>query len=730
VFEPVLVFLGFFAAGLWSAAPSVTFGDAGEYAASVATLGLPHAPGYPIYVLMSRALGTFLSAGNWAYRANVFSALCGALALAIFADAAKRAGLSRPARIFAALVLGCCALWRYESAVTEVFALHMLFAAAAVWVVFRFRDKLWGEKPMAAAGLVFGLGMANHQTIVLIFPALAAELCFAAAGAAPALSERDEPVKARFGASERSARAALTTSDFFAEETLRRIFRAAAVFGLFFVLGLCAYIYLPARAAHVPPLDWDQPTTWARFWHMFFRRDYGSFSLTVQGAQARGVHAWALQLARYARYSLRELGWPAAALAVIGTAAWTKLKLRSSLAFPLLILFIAGPFFLMLGNPPFDAQTSSALQRFYLASWMGVALLAGAGVEAVATLLPRRAGSVAAWTLCLCPLLAALGSAGAWNERGDFASYDYGRAILHSLPPGSSLYIDGGDDTFYSLAFLTQAQGLRPDLDIHDRGGLVFANPYGQDFLDLPDNMKETRRDAVESVLARTGRLYYATLNPQLLPGFVLNPAGLLYHPAAKPGGASVDHALWAIYPERWEMSLLQNHYRDRGLVAFYPVMRAAGLAAREKFPQAVTSLEEAWLLASDALWTQKQIVYQLGMIAYDAAQKSLWPQAQSALELARAVYPDDADVLCNLGVAYEHLGQPETAEALYLEAAVKNPDWAEAYYDLGELYWKQKRWKKSAAALAQASRLVPGNATWANFAREAAQRATRAGQK
>ncbi|HVA66866.1 MAG TPA: DUF2723 domain-containing protein [Elusimicrobiota bacterium] len=713
--EPILIFLGFFAAGLWSAAPSVTFGDAGEYAASVAALGLPHAPGYPIYVLMSRALGTFLAAGNWAYRTNVFSALCGALALAIFVNAAKRAGLSRPARLFAALVLGCCVLWRYESAVTEVFALHMLFAAAAIWVVFRFREQLWGDKPMAAAGLVFGLGMANHQTIVLIFPALAAELWISAARTSPALTPmRDFTGSVRYG----DTRAAL-----------QRISHAAVVFGLFFVLGLCAYIYLPVRAAHVPPLDWDQPTTWARFWHMFFRRDYGSFSLTVQGAQTRGVRAWALQLARYGRYSLRELGWPAAALSAIGAAAWTKLKLRSSLAFPLLILFIAGPFFLMLGNPPFDAQTSSALQRFYLASWLGAALLAGAGVEALEMILPRAAGRAAAWALCLCPLLAAFGSAGAWNERGDFASYDYGRAILHSLPPGSSLYMDGGDDTFYSLAFLTRAEGLRPDVDLHDRGGLVFANPYGPDFLDLPKEMKESRRDAVESALARTGRLYYATLNPHILPGFVLNPAGLLYHPAAKAGGAAVDQALWAIYPERWEMSLLQNHYRDRDLVAFYPVMRAADLAARGDFPQAITDLEETWLLAPDALWTQKQVVYQLEFIAYDAAQKSLWPQAQGALELARAVYPGDADVLCNLGVAYEHLGRPKTAEALYLEATAKNLNWAEAYYDLGELYWKQKRWKEAAAALSQASRLVPGNATWANFARGAAFRAARAGQ-
>ena len=93
--ESSFLFLAFSALGLYQAAPSVTTGDAGEFAAAAATWGVPHAPGYPAWTVLAKALGTALPSGDWAYRCNLLSALCGALALAILADALKRGGFPR-----------------------------------------------------------------------------------------------------------------------------------------------------------------------------------------------------------------------------------------------------------------------------------------------------------------------------------------------------------------------------------------------------------------------------------------------------------------------------------------------------------------------------------------------------------------------------------------------------------------------------------------------------------
>src|SRR5438105_3531321 len=52
--------------------------DSAELATGVATLGIVHAPGYPLYLVIAH-LFTLLPIGDIAFRVNLFSALCLAL---------------------------------------------------------------------------------------------------------------------------------------------------------------------------------------------------------------------------------------------------------------------------------------------------------------------------------------------------------------------------------------------------------------------------------------------------------------------------------------------------------------------------------------------------------------------------------------------------------------------------------------------------------------------------
>src|SRR5579885_322065 len=123
-------------------APTITFGDCGEFAACARVLGLPHAPGYPRYVLLARLAGTVFSFGNWAYRTNLLSVVCGAAALAALAAALKRLGVGRTARLLAVTLLGLSPVWRYDTGVSEVFGLHSLALCIVFWLCARFPDAL------------------------------------------------------------------------------------------------------------------------------------------------------------------------------------------------------------------------------------------------------------------------------------------------------------------------------------------------------------------------------------------------------------------------------------------------------------------------------------------------------------------------------------------------------------------------------------------------------------
>ena len=424
--EAALVFLGFSALGLASMAPTTTFGDAGEFTAAAAVLGLSHAPSYPLHALLGKALGTALPWGNWAYRTNLLSVLAAAGAAALLCAAGKAAGLTRLSRLAGVCALALAPLWRYEAAVTEVFALHLLALSLLLWALCRWGGTLSGDRPMAALGICAGIGLANHHTLVLAAPAAAWEV-------------------------------------WRARTTPARLWRDLLIFAGFLMTGLLLYLYLPLRSSHGPPLDWGHPVDLDRFLWVLLRRDYGSMSLTVDGASGRTLLGALAQVGRYLEQTLAGLGWPTLSLAALGLAAWRGLGLRPGASSLVLWIAAAGPAFLILGSPPFDAQTSSALERFYLASWLPLGLLAAAGVEE----LGRRWRPAAAAAACAILLQAAAGPA-RWWARGDWAAYDYGRSMLKSLPRGATLFIGGGDDTFYSL-LIRLRRGRRGDLELHDR---------------------------------------------------------------------------------------------------------------------------------------------------------------------------------------------------------------------------------------------------------------------
>jgi tetratricopeptide (TPR) repeat protein len=275
--------------------------------------------------------------------------------------------------------------------------------------------------------------------------------------------------------------------------------------------------------------------------------------------------------------------------------------------------------------------------------------------------------------------------------------------------------MDGGDDTFYSLAFLDFAQGTRTDLDLHDRGGLVFKSAYGPDFRALNADEKEARRAAIEGEIAQRGSLYYSTFKDVVVPGRPLRPWGLLKNAQAGP-----PSDLWELYPYRWSPERLRAHYRDRALIALYPTLRGAEAGASGDGGAGVGWIAQAWDMAPDVLWLKPNAGYILGMIAYAASGSGRWKEAESALSLQSRIAPADIDAILNLGVVYEKTGRPAQAESAYKQALTIDPGASRPYFNLGALFWAQKRWADAASAFEAAASRSPGDASLASWARQA----------
>ena len=132
-------------------------------------LGTAHTPGYPFYVVATY-LFTRPPFGTLAYRVNLFSAVCGALACLCVFMTARRLGVSRPLSLAAALAAATSYPVWSNSVTAEVYTLAAVLSGFAVYFLIAFAQT-GAHWRLYAACAMWAMGFGNHLTIVGILPA-------------------------------------------------------------------------------------------------------------------------------------------------------------------------------------------------------------------------------------------------------------------------------------------------------------------------------------------------------------------------------------------------------------------------------------------------------------------------------------------------------------------------------------------------------------------------------
>ncbi len=165
------------------APPAVGDKDAAEFTLVLATRGVAHPTGYPLYTLLGHPFVTLLHAcgASWAYAANAWSALGGAVAVALLHKLAR--GLvagDRGGTALAwlpALLFGLNPIWTFETTLAETGSWHVAWSCGAALLALRLLVRLdapgavtdvGARRGAAAWGLVCGLGLAHHATALLL----------------------------------------------------------------------------------------------------------------------------------------------------------------------------------------------------------------------------------------------------------------------------------------------------------------------------------------------------------------------------------------------------------------------------------------------------------------------------------------------------------------------------------------------------------------------------------
>jgi hypothetical protein len=485
-------------------APTVTSEDSGELIAAAYHFGVPHPSGYPLWTMLCGVFVRAVPVGSVAWRANLFSAACGSLAVGILAVALQTAGLARLAALSAVLCVAFGAVFWSQSVITEVYTLHALLFSILLWLLvswLKHRD----ARAIPAAAFVAGLGMSNHHLFALSTLGVMATML---------LSDRRQLLRPR----------------------------TVLIAIVSFLLGLLPYVYLAISASRSPAMNWGNPSTYAAFWEHVGRGQY-----SAPGASGpSGWDVWAAKLRHESTtilgYVMTEQTWVTCCVGGLGLLGLVFFRrYRGLLLLPVLMLslchVVAFSFVHGIGHTRTGLWSS---QVFFLTQYLLLAVPIAVSIDLLLRFLQRALARfdlrrvvlpVGAFSVLALPVVPLVQHWSTNNMSKYWYAYDHAWNILRSMEDDAIVFPSGDHNTF-PLVYLSLVEGARPDVTIADMYGYIQPVLY----MEMPGYAGRLprspgEREAIEMwIVDSTTRPVYHTVHPSVTKAsWRVQPEGIVY---------------------------------------------------------------------------------------------------------------------------------------------------------------------------------------------------------
>jgi hypothetical protein len=486
---------------LISLAPDVTFWDAGEFIAAAYSLGIPHPPGTPLFVLLLHDWAKLLAFLPYAVACNLFSAVCTAVAGGLSVVLISRGPRLERGRndgwyvLGGVLCAGAMSSVQLNATETEVYAASVALVAVTLAVANRAGRTASARWRVLTAYLIV-LAVPLHLSALVAAPVavyLAAsnddglidwQTAFALFGVfigAVAVGRASWPLGV-------AGVIVIISSPPLAGQMWRSIPRQTPGSArLLFVAALAAsaLFVMLVRARHDPGINQGNPATLASLSDVVARRQYD-----VPGLWPRSAPLW-LQLANWFEYadwqvalSLGPTPVPTIArtamtvifalFGVVGATAhraadrrqWHAvllLLLCGSLGVALYLNMRASPSFGWGILPANAIHEARERDYFFVLGFWAWGLWAGYGAVTIAQRL--RVRPVFGVMVAALPIVLNWSAVTRRHQPESWLPRRLAESLLLSAPQRAVLFVDGDNDT-YPLWFLQKVESLRRDVTI------------------------------------------------------------------------------------------------------------------------------------------------------------------------------------------------------------------------------------------------------------------------
>ncbi|MFC1663754.1 protein O-mannosyl-transferase family [Patescibacteria group bacterium] len=463
---PALLFIVVFGIYLYTSPRLPTgYADSEELMAAAYTLGVPHPPGYPLFPILGKPF-TYIPIGTIAFRLSIFSSLFSAFTILLIFFIVRKLIKNTVASLLGALSLAFSYVFWLYSIIPEVFFLTGFFIALLIFILISWyqEKKQTSSKYPYIFIFVFVLAFLAQQLVLFIIPALL----------------------------------------YFLWVIDKKIFIPSKKWlGMMagVIAGFLPLIYFPLAASREPFIDYGNPNNLTRLWQLITRYIYrlasphGSAYLPGPGHELKER---IYQLLNYFVFLVDQFTPIVIIIAIVGILFLIIKKPTRTVGIFIFLAFIfTGPVMALYVAPQlidysyqtyiswilpeyastFGIETlseahnsSGALERFYIMSFIAFSIFIGVGVFFLLSLMKKFKFGFKPTIIIIClffliPVFPLRDNFSVINKRNFYLGQDFAENLFLHVEPNAIL-ITRGDRPTFAAYYYQQVEKKRLDVTV------------------------------------------------------------------------------------------------------------------------------------------------------------------------------------------------------------------------------------------------------------------------